>query len=125
LGPRPYLGAALTTNDERYYKLKFTSLDKEEFKQTVTGGWAAIVQHYFISAWVANAEDENHYFGRKREDGDYVVGFTGPVQSVAPGATGHFTSSFYAGPKDQGRLEAIAPGSLMPSWSIWPDLSSL
>ena len=28
LGPRPYLGAALTTNDERYYKLKFSELDE-------------------------------------------------------------------------------------------------
>jgi YidC/Oxa1 family membrane protein insertase len=109
LGPRPYLGAALTTNNERYLKLKFTELDKEKFSQDVKGGWVAILQHYFIGAWVADPKDDNHYYGDKREDGDYVVGFKGPVQTIAPGSTGHFTSRFYAGPKDQGRLEEIAP----------------
>ena len=109
LGPRPYLGAALTTNSERYLKLKFTSLDKEKYEEDVTGGWIAVLQHYFIGAWVANPSDVNHYYGHKRDDGDYVVGFTGPAETVVPGATGHFTSKFYAGPKDQERLEAIAP----------------
>jgi YidC/Oxa1 family membrane protein insertase len=109
LGPRPYLGAALTTNDERYYKLKFSDLDKAPYEADVTGGWIAVLQHYFIGAWVSTPGEKNSYYGHKREDGDYIVGFTGPVQSVAPGATGHFSSRFYAGPKDQGRLEAIAP----------------
>jgi YidC/Oxa1 family membrane protein insertase len=109
LGPRPYLGAALTTVDERYHKLKFSTLDEGTFKATVVGGWIAIVQHYFIGAWVANAGDENEYYGKKHEDGSYIVGFTGPVEQVAPGATGYFTAAFYAGPKDQARLEAIAP----------------
>ena len=109
LGPRPYLGAALTTNDERYYKLKFSDLDKAPFEAEVAGGWIAILQHYFLGAWVSTPGEKNSYYGHKREDGDYIVGFTGPVQSVAPGATGHFSSRFYAGPKDQGRLEAIAP----------------
>ncbi len=109
LGPRPYLGAALTTNDERYHKLKFSTLDDGKFAQDVKGGWIAILQHYFISAWVANPGDDNHYYGDKRKDGNYVVGFSGPVQTIAPGATGEFTSRFYAGPKNQARLEAIAP----------------
>ena len=85
------------------------SLDEAPFEASVVGGWIAIVQHYFIGAWVANAGDENHYYGDKREDGNYIVGFTGPVVQVAPGTTGYFTAGFYAGPKDQARLEAIAP----------------
>jgi len=109
LGPKPYLGAALATNDERYHKLKFSELDDGPYKHVVDGGWMALVQHYFISAWVGNPGDENHYYGQKREDGDYVVGFTGPVKSIAPGASGQFAARFYAGPKDQDRLEAIAP----------------
>ncbi len=110
LGPRPYLGAALTTNDERYYKLTFSDLDEAPFPpHEVTGGWIAMLQHYFIGAWVSNPGEQNSYYGHKRDDGDYIVGFTGPVQSVLPGATGRFASRFYAGPKDQGRLEAIAP----------------
>ena len=99
----------MTTNDERYYKLKFSALDDGKYSQDVKGGWIAILQHYFISAWVANPDTDNHYYGDKRKDGDYVVGYIGPPKTVAPGATGQFTSRFYAGPKNQTRLEAIAP----------------
>ena len=109
LGPKPYLGAALSTNNERYHKLTFKAIDEQPYRETVTGGWIAMLQHYFISAWVANPKEENYFYGQKREDGDYVVGFSGPAETVAPGTTAHLSSRFYAGPKDQGRLEAIAP----------------
>jgi YidC/Oxa1 family membrane protein insertase len=109
LGPQPYLGAALTMNDERYHKLKFSTLDDGKFSAPVQGGWVAMLQHYFIGAWVGNPGDQNEYYGHKRDDGDYVVGFKGPIATIAPDATGRFASKFYAGPKDQQRLEAIAP----------------
>ena len=109
VGPKPYLGAALTTADERYVKLKFEQLDDGPYRHDVKGGWIAILQHYFIGAWVADADLDNRYYGRKRDDGTYVVGFTGPVAQIAPGETGRFGARFYAGPKDQGRLEALAP----------------
>jgi YidC/Oxa1 family membrane protein insertase len=109
LGPRPYLGAALTSNDERYHKLSFSDLDKGPFRQEVTGGWVAMLQHYFIGAWVGNSEDENRYYGQKQEDDTYIVGYTGPVQTIRPHSSGTISTRFYAGPKDQARLEAIAP----------------
>ncbi|HEY6600138.1 MAG TPA: membrane protein insertase YidC [Pseudomonadales bacterium] len=108
LGPKPYLGAALTTADERYHKLTFSSLDDAAYEAPVVGGWIAMVQHYFIGAWVADAGDANEYYGNKR-DRNYIVGFKGPAVQVAPHTTGHFDAGFYAGPKDQARLEAIAP----------------
>ena len=114
LGPKPYLGAALMTNSERYHKLTFKELDEksqknELYQQDVNGGWMAMLQHYFISAWIADPNEENHYYGKKREDGEYVVGFSGPTRAIAAGETARLSSRFYAGPKDQGRLEAIAP----------------
>ena len=46
-------------NNERYLKLKFTELDKEKFSQApVKGGWVAMLQHYFIGAWVADPKDD-------------------------------------------------------------------
>ena len=56
LGPRPYLGAALTTVESRYEKVDFEDLEEETLRETVDGGWIAILQHYFLSAWVADAE---------------------------------------------------------------------
>jgi YidC/Oxa1 family membrane protein insertase len=109
LGPQPYLGAALTTDESRYEKLTFDDLAEARFRTTVQGGWIAFLQHYFLSAWVADQEERNGYFGYRRQDGIYVVGYTGPPKSVSAGNTAVWESRFYAGPKDQKQLEEIAP----------------
>lgn len=109
LGPQPYLGAALTTDESRYEKLTFDDLEEGDFTTTVEGGWIAFLQHYFLSAWVAEPEQSNQFYGRKRNDGTYQVGYSSPMASVAPGAVGDWRARFYAGPKDQSRLEQIAP----------------
>jgi YidC/Oxa1 family membrane protein insertase len=109
LGPQPYLGAALTTEHSRYVKLPFKDLAAEEFRAAVPGGWIAFLQHYFLSAWVGNPDEINRYYGRRSGDGTYIVGYTSPLQGVAAGTVGEWQSRFYAGPKDQKRLEEIAP----------------
>ena len=111
LGPRPYLGAALTTIDSRYDKVDFEDLDEERLSEEVQGGWIALLQHYFLSAWVANPDERNAFYGypNRSGDGTYIVGFTAPAFTVPPGQTGTAGAGFYAGPKDQKRLAEIAP----------------
>ncbi|NOX51214.1 MAG: membrane protein insertase YidC [Gammaproteobacteria bacterium] len=109
LGPRPYLGAAITKPDERYFKVEFEDVDEEPLRETITGGWVAFLQHYFLSAWVPPQEQDNQFYARKNSAGTYLFGYTGPLQEVAPGRMGHWQTQFYAGPKDQNRLEEIAP----------------
>ena len=65
MGPRPYVGAALTTPEDRYNKVDFDDVDDAEFRADVTGGWVAMLQHYFVVAWVANPEELNAYTGRR------------------------------------------------------------
>ncbi|MEM7218351.1 MAG: membrane protein insertase YidC [Pseudomonadota bacterium] len=108
LGPQPYLGAAITTAEERYEKVSFDDLDDGQLRRTVTGGWVAMLQHYFLSAWVPEADQTNQVYGQPRSDGTYIVGFSGPVREVAAGATGQWQAQFYAGPKDQERLAELA-----------------
>ena len=110
MGMSPYLGAALRTTEENYKKLDFEDLQKEAFKENLTGGWVAMIQHYFISAWVPDQTAVNHFNLRKLGNQDlYALGFTSPQIDVAPGTTGELKASFYAGPKDQYRLEEISP----------------
>ncbi len=108
MGPQPYVGAALTTSQARYEKLEFEDLDEGPYRSSEVGGWMALLQHYFLSAWIANQDEENTYYGRKRNDGTYTVGYTGPLRSVDPGATGEWRTRLYVGPKDQKKLEQIA-----------------
>jgi len=109
LGPQPYLGAALTTSDSRYERLPFDDVEEASYRTVEQGGWIAFLQHYFISAWIPDADASNTFYGRKRPDGIYTFGFTGPLTEVAPGATGSWQARFYAGPKNQKRLEEISP----------------
>ena len=108
LGPQPYLGAALTTTESRYEKVDFDDLDESPLRETVQGGWIAMLQHYFLSAWVANGAEQNRIYGDPKRDGTYNVGYVGPIKSIAPGASGEWQSRFYVGPKDQERLSALA-----------------
>lgn len=106
----PFLGAAITTTEENYKKFTFANIAEAEFKTTRQGGWVAMVQHYFISAWIPDASSDNTYTLRKLGTNDlYLLGFTGKVNTVAPGTQGTINASFYAGPKDTERLEEISP----------------
>ncbi len=108
LGPRPYLGAALTTNDTRYEKIGFDDVDEDRFRQEVDGGWIAILQHYFLSTWVVNDNASYLYYGMRDTSGKYRFGLTGPEVVVHPGEIGEFNLRFYSGPKTQQTLDAIA-----------------
>ena len=111
IGMQPYLGAALTTNEENYKKIDFGDLDDkaggEEFVKD--GGWIAMIQHYFLSAWIPDQAAENRYRLRKSSDGTYLFSFVSPSVAVEPGTSGVLSAGFYAGPKDIAELEAISP----------------
>lgn len=109
LAPQPYLGAAITTPEERYMKVEFEDVEEQRFEIRVEGGWVAMLQHYFLSAWVAPQEALNNFYGYRGRDGLYRFGFTSQAQVIAAGETGVWQTQFYAGPKDQKRLEEIAP----------------
>jgi YidC/Oxa1 family membrane protein insertase len=114
-GMQPYLGAALTTIDENYKKLDFDDLADDDvvrkggFKSSIEGGWVAMVQHYFLSAWIPDQSQENNFSLRKSQGDMYLLGFTSPQVSVAAGESGVIKAAFYAGPKDIYRLEKVAP----------------
>ena len=61
-GVSPYLGAALTQPDERYTKLSFSDLNDEPFSKRLPAGWVAILQHYFVSAWIPSQQASHDYF---------------------------------------------------------------
>lgn len=108
-GVNPYVGAATTSADDKYEKLSFKDLTKEKKEFSFEGGWVAMVQHYFTSAWVPNKEDTNNFFLRKLNNQNmYLLGYVGPQTVVNPGEQAEITSRFYVGPKDIDHLEEIA-----------------
>ncbi len=108
IGMQPYLGAATTTEDNNYEKVKFGDLDDKKFDFEKTGGWVAMVQHYFFTALIPSPQELNNY-SLFSSNNNYYLRFTTPPLSVMPGAQGEKTFSFYAGPKHIKSLETIAP----------------
>jgi YidC/Oxa1 family membrane protein insertase len=109
MGMQPFLGFAITQPDDRFTKFTFDDLVEESFKTQLPGSWIAMIQHYFLSAWIPNPEQTHTYSARVTRSGFNIGGFTSPPLALDPGQSGTVGAGFYAGPKDQYRLEEISP----------------
>ena len=109
MGMQPFLGAATTTPEDRFRKFSFDKMRKEPFRERLQGGWIAMIQHYFLSAWIPEREQTHTYSTRVTSGGFNIAGFTSPALIVDPGNTAEVSARFYAGPKDQYSLEKISP----------------
>lgn len=107
MGMQSFLGAIFSTADNNYEKVDFDDIDEARFNKSSPGGWVAMVQHYFLSAWIPAPDQTNTYQTRRLND-TYIAGFLSPSMTVAAGQTGEISATFYAGPKDVDQLETVA-----------------
>ena len=104
-----YRGAAFSTNEDRYEKYDFEDISEANLNKTTPGGWVAMLEHYFVSAWVPNAKENNQLYTSYSNNLEAVVGFKAPAITIDAGKKGVTSAIFYVGPKDQEALEKIAP----------------
>lgn len=104
-----FIGGAVSGVENKYQKLSFDEMQKEAYSRDLKGGWAAMVQHYFIAAWVPGQDETNHYYSKSLGDNLYVLGLSSAQQTVPPGDKSEFSSRLYIGPKLQDHLAAVAP----------------
>lgn len=111
-GPQSYTGPALYTANAHYQKVAFSEIDEKqaEFEKQADNGWVAMVQHYFASAWLHQAVGTREFFARKLDNGLYAVGMVLPIGTLQPGETKRLESTLFAGPQEEKKLEALAPG---------------
>lgn len=109
MGMQPFLGAATTTPDDRFEKFSFEDMAEEPFREKLQGGWIAMIQHYFLSAWIPDPSSAHTYTTRVTKGGFNIAGFTSSAFAVDPGASTEVSARFYAGPKDQYSLKEISP----------------
>ncbi len=107
-----YTGPAIYTEQEKFHKIAFKDLDKDKasFPKTADNGWIAMLQHYFVSAWLPKEGTPREYYAKPLADKLYSVGVILPVATIAPHASGSVSVSLYAGPQEQAALKDIAPG---------------
>lgn len=107
-----YTGPAIYTEQEKFHKIPFKDLDndKASYPKTADNGWIAMLQHYFVSAWLPKEGTPREYYAKPLPDKLYSVGVILPMAAIAPQSSGSVTVSLYAGPQEQEALKDIAPG---------------
>ncbi|OTG79606.1 membrane protein insertase YidC [Acinetobacter sp. ANC 4648] len=120
-----YLGGAWGTPEEPYNKLKFANFSDEKLHKEAQGGWVAIVQHYFVSAWIPgdfNGQPFKATLESNKDNNLNVIGFTSPAINVPAGTSMAIDATFYSGPKVQSELKDLAVGlnqTVDYGW-LWP-----
>jgi YidC/Oxa1 family membrane protein insertase len=105
-----YMGGVLYSPEEKYEKIKFEDMAEANLDRTVTDGWAAIIQHYFVGALVPERGEDNRYYTKTLSNARYVMGLISPGRSVAAGESTTFSTQLFLGPKLQDKMKAVAPG---------------
>jgi YidC/Oxa1 family membrane protein insertase len=110
-GAQSFTGFAVYSDEHKYQKVRPTDIDKgkADYLNQAKDGWLAMVQHYFVSAWLAPQGVQRDYIMEKRQDGSYAARLLVPVK-LAAGAQLNVDVPLYSGPQEKRRLEAAAPG---------------
>jgi YidC/Oxa1 family membrane protein insertase len=82
----------------------------EDLKTKTVGGWSAMIQHYFATAWIPPAGEEHNYFTKELSNARFVIGSYSNLTTVAANTSLTFHNQLFIGPKIQPVMEAIAPG---------------
>ncbi|MCH9697372.1 MAG: membrane protein insertase YidC [Gammaproteobacteria bacterium] len=109
---RSFTGAVTYTEEDKYRKHEFADLEDENISEITKEGWIAMIQHYFLSAWIPPVEDVVRIYSKALQNGRYIIGAISPSSqvNVQPGKAVTLTSQLVVGPKIQKDLEAIATG---------------
>ncbi len=109
-----FFGAAWYSPENKFESLAFGDFLKKPLNRAITGGWAAMLQHYFFVAWIPQAQDPNSYstsvINPDTAQPIYLIRAVGPSLNVAPGQSLTTASRMYIGPMLQGTLDQVAPG---------------
>jgi len=107
-----FTGPAVYTEQDKYQKIAFSDLEKgkAKFATKADNGWLAMVQHYFVAAWLPATKAPREYYMNKVEGSSepaYNAGVIVPIAPAAPGAKTALSMSLYAGPQVQSVLEQL------------------
>lgn len=113
-----FTGGVTYTEEAKYKKIGFKDMRKPERRAEIANyqvgeGWVAMIQHYFVTAWVPGRDESSSVYVLEplsRTGGDlFSIGIRGQTITLAPGESAELGSTLYVGPKDQEQLKATAP----------------
>lgn len=107
-----FTGPAMFTDAKKFQKIDFNDIAKGDggHEKTADNGWIAMVQHYFASAWLLPNPGAREFRTAKVADNHYTIAMVQPLGTVAPGASVSHQATLFAGPQEENKLAALAPG---------------
>ena len=107
-----FTGPAMYTEASKFRKIDFKDIDKgkADHDKQADNGWVAMVQHYFASAWLVAEKSPREFRTAKVGDNQYTVAMVLPLGELAPGAAKVHEAVLFAGPQEENKLAALAPG---------------
>ena len=105
-----YMGGVIYSPEEKYEKIKFDDMLDENLDRTITDGWAAMIQHYFVGAMIPERAVEERYYTKTLNNSRYVIGMISEGRNVAAGASAVYNTQLFLGPKLQDEMKQAAPG---------------
>ncbi len=107
-----FTGPAMYTEARKFTKIDFKDIAKggDIHDKAADNGWVAMVQHYFASAWLVPGTAPREFRTAKVEENLYSIAMVLPLGEVAPGASKTHEAVLFAGPQEENKLAALAPG---------------
>lgn len=102
-----YRGGAYSSDSQRYKKYSFDDMAKNNLSITTQGGWVAMMQHYFVSAWLPNPDQQNELYSDNK-NGFAFIGYKAPEAVIQPQQSVQLDSAIWIGPKDQAEMAKAA-----------------
>lgn len=106
-----YRGTAYSTENTRYEKVALDDIAEgsEKINQITKGGWVAMIQHYFVSAWVGNKNSTNIiYTNATRDSLNSIIGIRTESTVIPAGTRASFDTKMWIGPKNQEQMGELA-----------------
>lgn len=103
-------GAAYFTDADKFKKVSFDDMKKNNLSKNARDGWIGLVQHYFVSAWIPEQGTPREYFTKQIGENLYSMGLVSGLGKLSAGGSLSVTAHYYVGPQDQNHLKAVAPG---------------
>jgi YidC/Oxa1 family membrane protein insertase len=107
---RTYTGGVLYTTEDKYEKINFKDMVDTNLNRKSKDGWVAMIQHYFLAAWIPEANSEHNFYTKSLSNDHFVIGAYSSLTEVKPGEEKILKAQLFAGPKLQRVLEQTAPG---------------
>jgi len=114
-----YTGGVISSTEKPYKKISFDDMSDADLKQTIEGGWAAMIQHYFLGAWIPQQEASNYYYTKTLENNRYIIGVVTPGVTANKNQVAQLSTKLYVGPKVQKILEEVAPHLVLTTDFGW------